>query len=403
MQPQWTLCVSGDRQTAEQLRRLLEKLRFRAVSVSSIDEALGLVRQSAPALVVVDFQLADGSGLEFIRRLRDERKTTRTPVLMLATTIQSEHYRHRLVNPGPQEWLDKPLIDDRLAPAVMRWFGVDIAPPPAHEEPHEEQPDPGDRGTFADLPFARVLALAGRRGRGRLHLDRLGQWIDIWFNERRIVGLASAYLPGSSLGEMLVRRNRLSPHALAEAQTHLSPERRLGDWLLEQGLLVADELETELQHHVMEKLTLAFSWRWYDGQWQYSADEATGPAQLVCDVDLRQVVFAGIGDYYDRDRLEMIFSKRDRVRRAVIPTMPFFAELPVAARRLLRAADGRSSAVSVRLRTGMEVRRFYQVLYALWVLDVVRFGDPVKPNEADGEPAEEIFLDPEENIGSQRR
>jgi len=399
MQPQWTLCVSGDRQTAAQLRQLLQKLRFRAESAGGIEEALALTRQFAPAMIVVDFQLADGSGLELIRRLRQERKTARTPVLMLATTIQSEHYRHRLVNPGPQEWLDKPLDDERLATAVMRWFGVEIAPPPAHEEPHEEHPDPGNQGTFSDLPFARVLALAGRRGRGRLHVDRHGQWIDIWFDGKRVVGLATAYLLGSSLGEMLVRRNRLSPHALADAQRDLAAGRRLGDWLLDQSLLTADELEAELQRHVMEKLTIAFSWRWYDGTWRYFVGETKESAQVTCDVDLRQVVFAGIADYYDRDRLEMIFTKRDRLRRALIPTSPYFEELPVAARRLMRAADGRASAVKARLRAGMEVRRFYQVLYALWVLDLVRFGDPVKPEDF----IEEIFLDPEESIGPGRR
>ncbi len=380
----------------------MEKLRFRAITATSAEEALSATRGLPPALVIVDFQLTNGSGLEFIRLLRQERRTARTPVLMLATNIQSEYYRHRLVNPGPQEWLDKPLNNDRLAAAVMRWFGVEIAPPPAHEEPHEEHPDPGDHGSFTDLPFARVLALAGRRGRGRLHLDRQGQWIDIWLADRRIVGLSSAYLPGSSLGEMLVRRSRLSPHALAEAQHLMPPTQRLGDWLREQGLLTPDELEAELQLHVMEKLTVAFSWRWHDGTWNYLAGETADASQIACDVELRHVVFDGIRDYYDLDRLEMIFSKRDRLRRAVIPTTPYFADLPVAARRLLRSADGRTNAIKVRLQTGMEVRRFYQVLYALWVLDLVRFGDPVRPGE-NGEPDEEIFLDPAESIVPHRR
>ncbi|MHA1570065.1 MAG: DUF4388 domain-containing protein, partial [Alphaproteobacteria bacterium] len=255
----------------------------------------------------------------------------------------------------------------------------------------------------AELPFARVLTLAGRRGRGRLRLEHRSQWVEIWVAEKQVVGLSSAYLPGASFGEMLVKKDRISRYALEAAQQEMDVGRRLGEWLISQSLLDQAELEELLAEHVLEKTTVAFSWRWYDGSWSYWPQEGPDNAQVLADLDLREAVFAGIGRHYDLDRLEMIFSKRERLRRALIPTTPYLDDLPVAARRLLRAADGRSSAISVRLRAGMEVRRYYQTLYALLVLDLIRFGDPVQGEELQRLLNEELFHEGDHRIEDSRK
>jgi len=394
--PQWILCVSGDRQTAIHLRQSLQDLRFRAEIAGGINEALAVVQRRSPALILVDFQLIDGSGLELIRRLRQTRRAARAPIIMLATAMQAEHYSHRTLTAGPQEWLNKPVNDGQLAHAVMRWVGVVISKAMRPVEPsHDHVHKLPDRGAFAELPFARVLALATRRGKGRLRVLLRDQWLDIHIDHTHITGLSSSYLPGNSLGELLVRNNRLSPYALAEWCENIDSNQRLGEWLVEKGLINEDELAREILQHVMEKLTVAFSWRWYNAQWKYRAGVGHEGMQLACDIDVRRVIFEGIHQYYDRERLEMIFSKRERLRREMIPTTPHIDDLPVVARRVMEAADGRSSAVRVRQRAGMEVRRFYQTLYAVWVLDLVRFGDPIEDEEVERLVEEETFREAE--------
>jgi len=400
----WILCLSGDRRTATQLRQILRDLRFKAEMASGIQEALTLVQRSSPSLVVADFQLADGSGLEMIRHLRMSKRAARTPILMLATAMQVEHYRHKLVWFGPQEWLDKPVDDERLAAAVTRWVGVEVEPPPAMDEPLLDKTLAlADQGSFAQLPFARVLVLAGRREPGRLRVARHDQWIDIWLDREKIVALSSSFIQDNTLGQLLVRKGRMSIYDLQQAQTAIEGGRRLGQWAIEQGLMTEEELTRELQQQVMEKITSAFSWQWYDGDWSFQSGTSVREAHVLCDIPVKQVILTGITRHYDRERLEMIFSKRERLRRAIIPTSPFFDDLPVTARRLLAAADGRASAVRVRRRSGMEVLRFYQTLYALWVIDMIRFGDPVTPEEDREALEEEPFLEAGENIEFPRR
>lgn len=386
------LCVSGDAQLSEELIQLLRKLRLRGEAAHSTSQALQMINRRTPSLVIVDFILADGSGLEFIRQLRLTRFAARIPVLMLATNFQAEHYRTHHNGPGPQDWLYKPIDEERLGNAVMQWVGVEVK---EAFVPEHHDPDPGrlltEQGTFRELPFARVLVLAGRRGVGCLAIRQREQWLQIGLAGDRLTGLASSYISDSSLGRLLLQSGRINHQILADAQAAMAGGKRFGEWLIEHEWLGRDELNEHLEKQVMEKLTALFSWRWYDSAWQYEAGDCAAAMHVRTEIPIRRIIFTGITKYYDRDRLEMIFMKRDRLWRPVIPTTPYVDEVPVPARRLLAAADGHAIPATVRTRAGMEISRFYQMLYGLWILDLVRFGEPIKssqPPNADRSTAE---------------
>ncbi len=378
--PRGILCVSGDGQMAGELCRVLQKRRFRAEATDGMAEALAKVSHRTPSLIIVDFHLADGSGVELVHRLRKMKYTVRVPIIMLATAFQAEHYRVQLGNEGPQDWIRKPIDENVFSRAVQQWIGVEVrdSQPRAGMGVEETNRVLGDEGTFADLPFARVVVLAGRRGNGRVLIKRHDQWLRIWLENKEIAGLASSYIDATSLGHLLVVHGRISRDTLAEAQPAIAEGKRLGQWLIENNQITENELLEHLHRQMTAKLENLFSWSWYDAKWAY--EPATQPANIhvARHMGIRDIIFTGIARHYDRDRLEMIFAKRHRLRRPIIPTTPFVDELPVAARRVMRAADGRSVPGAVRTHAGMEVVRFYQVLYALWVLDLVRFGDPVE-------------------------
>jgi CheY-like chemotaxis protein len=402
--PEGVLCVSGDGQTAQELCRMLRKLRFRAEPAGSMAQALSIINRRPPALLLVDFYLNDGSGLELVHQLRGARRTAKIPVLMLATTLQAEHYRAHLASAGPQDWLHKPLDEDRLAGAVTQWVGVEISDAaPKDEIEIDPAPALADSGAISALPFARVLVLAGRRGAGRVCVERRSQWLRVWVSGETVNGLSSSFISDMSLGQMLIVQGRVSRYIIAEAQQQIAAGKRLGEWLCEHGYLTPAELEQQLRDQAMQKLTAVFSWRWYDACWQYEAATEPGEIQVHTAIPLRDVIFAGIGQHYDRERLEMIFSKRERLRRPLIPTTPHTGELTVPARRLLNAADGHTTAAQVRTRAGMELLRFYQTLYALWVLDLIRFGEPVKVDPQQPIPTKDTFLKPQDSLDFVRR
>ncbi len=402
--PEGVLCVSGESQTAQELCRMLRKLRFRAEAAGSVAQALSIINRRPPALLLVDFYLNDGSGLELIQQLHATRRTSKIPVLMLATALQAEHYRAHLASAGPQDWLHKPLDEDRLVSAVTRWVGVEVSESAAKDEIEIDQTRGlADSGALSALPFARVLVLAGQRGSGRVCVERRGQNLRIWVTGETIHGISSSFITDLSLGQLLVINGRISRYILAEAQHQIATGKRLGEWLCDRGLLTPAELDRQLHDQAMQKLTAVFSWRWYDASWRYETDAEPAEIQAPTNIALREVIFAGIAKYYDRERLEMIFSKRERLRRPVIPTTPHFGELTVPARRLLNAADGRATAAQVRARAGMELLRFYQTLYSLWVLDLIRFGEPVKGDSLPADASTDSFLKPQDTLDFVRR
>jgi len=385
---------------------MLHARRFDAEPASGIAQVLRLLHRRLPALLLVDFHLADGTGLELLRQLREEPHTAKLPVLLLASAFQIEHYRTHLSGPAPQNWLVKPIDEERLALAVSQWVGAVV--------PRQGQASNGtgttassreltDRGSFGELPFARVLALAGRREAGQLLIQRHDKWLSLRMADNTIHSLSSSFLSNASLGQLLLREGRISRQTLWEAEAEITRGKRLGRWLIERGFLTEDELLENLHRQVQEKLQIVFSWHWYDATWHYKSPESAGEVQVQCAIPIREVIFAGITRFYNRDRLEMIFSKRQRLRRPVIPTSPYSEGLPIAAKRLLAAADGRSPSAAVRQQAGMEVPRFYQPLYALWVLDLVRLGEPLNKDQAGPAFDNDIFLDPSAKTETPRR
>jgi DNA-binding NarL/FixJ family response regulator len=118
---------------------------------SSAVEAVALVRQHSLDLVLLDLTLADGSGLDVLKRIRDIRPTL--PVLILSMH-PPEQFARRAIAAGASGYLTKDALDSDLVAAVTRllqggkYFGAKVLEqvvmgihPDALERPHERLSD----------------------------------------------------------------------------------------------------------------------------------------------------------------------------------------------------------------------------------------------------------------------
>lgn len=83
MQAKLILVVDDEQDIRELIRYNLAKDGFRVECVASGEEALRRVRSLDPGLIVLDLMLPGLDGLEVCRRLRAERHTAQTPIIML--------------------------------------------------------------------------------------------------------------------------------------------------------------------------------------------------------------------------------------------------------------------------------------------------------------------------------
>src|SRR5215510_1536803 len=77
--------------------------------------------------------------------------------------------------------------------------------------------------------------------------------------EGRLV-FASSSSPDDRLGELLLRRGRLSLRQFADAGRAVAPGKRLGTVLVEQGILTPKDLIKMVVEHTQEIIYGAFQW-----------------------------------------------------------------------------------------------------------------------------------------------
>lgn len=114
------LVVEDNEKNMKLFRDVLEATGYTALEASSGEEAVVLAAANTPALVLMDIQLPDIDGIETLRRLREDDRTARIPVLAL--TAQAMHGdRERFLATGFDGYLSKPVDVPELIALVRRY------------------------------------------------------------------------------------------------------------------------------------------------------------------------------------------------------------------------------------------------------------------------------------------
>lgn len=101
------LVVEDESAQREILRYNLEAEGFEVVMAENGDEALLLVEEEQPDLIVLDWMLPNVSGIEVCRRLKAEPATRPIPIIMLSARSE-ENDRVRGLETGADDYVVKP-------------------------------------------------------------------------------------------------------------------------------------------------------------------------------------------------------------------------------------------------------------------------------------------------------
>ena len=111
------LLVEDDRAIADLIKRYFSKEGFTVISTPSGEEALVLVEEIRPAVVILDWMIEDVSGIEVCRRLRRSAGNSRMPIVML-TARGEEEDRIRGLETGADDFVTKPFSPKELVARV---------------------------------------------------------------------------------------------------------------------------------------------------------------------------------------------------------------------------------------------------------------------------------------------
>jgi CheY-like chemotaxis protein/anti-sigma regulatory factor (Ser/Thr protein kinase) len=121
MDTQTTVLVAEDSRTqAAQIQRLLEKAGHVAVMAVNGREALELIRQTQPDVVITDLEMPEMNGLELVDAVHAE--FPKIPIV-LATAVGSEEIAAEALRKGAASYVPKQFMHD-LIPTVQRLLDV---------------------------------------------------------------------------------------------------------------------------------------------------------------------------------------------------------------------------------------------------------------------------------------
>jgi two-component system, OmpR family, alkaline phosphatase synthesis response regulator PhoP len=130
--PRSIIIVEDDEDIADSIRYNLEREGFRVRLAPSGEDALNLILDRPPNLILLDLNLPHMNGFELCRRLRAESTTARVPILML--TARAEEADKVLgLNMGADDYITKPFsmreLVARVNAALRRAEGSDANRP----------------------------------------------------------------------------------------------------------------------------------------------------------------------------------------------------------------------------------------------------------------------------------
>jgi len=111
---QTILVVDDELEIVKLVRAYLEKAGYRVVTAQDGREALLVTRHEKPDLIVLDLTMPEMDGLEFTRRLRQERNT---PIIMLTARVE-ETDRIIGLELGADDYVTKPFSPREIVARV---------------------------------------------------------------------------------------------------------------------------------------------------------------------------------------------------------------------------------------------------------------------------------------------
>lgn len=122
-EPKKILCVEDDKDSCELLDFVLSGEGFEVVSCSTSKEGLHLAKQGGFSAIVLDYRLADISGLEICREIRTYDK--QTPIIFYTASAYPKDKEEGL-EAGANAYLIKPNDFDRIAEIIKKLISVNF-------------------------------------------------------------------------------------------------------------------------------------------------------------------------------------------------------------------------------------------------------------------------------------
>ena len=117
MSERTVLIVDDEFAIRDMLRMALEIAEYRCIEAENIQQAHTLIVDERPDIILLDWMLPGGSGLELLRRLKRDETTQEVPVIMLTAKTTEDNVIQGL-DVGADDYITKPFAPRELIARV---------------------------------------------------------------------------------------------------------------------------------------------------------------------------------------------------------------------------------------------------------------------------------------------
>ncbi|OGR85641.1 MAG: hypothetical protein A3J74_06210 [Elusimicrobia bacterium RIFCSPHIGHO2_02_FULL_57_9] len=125
------LVVDDDRQIVDLVTEYLAGEGYTVIGVTEVHVALNKASKFKPDLVILDYHMPGGGGLELLKNLRQLTLTEDVPVLFLSATPKYE-ILYNVIDTPLVAFLEKPIDFDKLNNAILELLNESGAGPDAN-------------------------------------------------------------------------------------------------------------------------------------------------------------------------------------------------------------------------------------------------------------------------------
>lgn len=251
-------------------------------------------------------------------------------------------------------------------------------PKPADRAPFKAEGSLADR----DLPEL-VQSLHEARSSGMLTLSNRGIAKNITVQGGRLV-FASSTNRDERLGELLLRRGRISLRQLRAASGAVAPGRRLGAVLVDQGVLSPKDLVRAVVEHTQEIVYDGFQWT--EGHYAFK-DAADSAEAITLRISTPDLIMEGMRRIESWGRVEKgSGGAQARYRRSAdYEEVTRFMSLSFEKLSLLTSLHGESTLEAICEESSLPDFDVCRTMWAYRVVGLVRRVDPPPPVVPDEE------------------
>lgn len=232
-------------------------------------------------------------------------------------------------------------------------------------------------GSLTEHDFPELVQdLHERRWTGGLTLTHMGVGKSVTVQQGRLV-FASSSSPDERLGELLLRRGKLTLRQFIDAGKAVVPGKRLGTILVEQGVLAPKDLVKAVVEHTQEIIYGAFQWT--EGRYRLQPDVDSSEA-ITLKISTPDIIMEGIRKLEAWSRILRGVGGTDAkyVRADDYENVLAQMNLSLEKLNLLTDLNGTKDVATICQESSLPGFEVCRTLWAFRVIGVVKRVDPPK-------------------------